>query len=107
MVGWFQCQDDAINWQNALHQAAIEATIDVISDCLQELPFPSLLERFPFARTTPDETRNWLENAKVELSEELRKPRKGKISWQVSGEAQKQIEVLLQPKGVLGSERAR
>ncbi|MFN3421542.1 MAG: AAA family ATPase, partial [Armatimonadota bacterium] len=102
-----QKSDDALNWQNALHQAAIEATLDVVNECLQELSSPSLRERLPFTHTSPDETRNWLEEVRRQLTDELKGLREGTILTQISEEAQKRIETLLQPKGVLGSERVR
>ncbi|MEZ8220718.1 hypothetical protein GG496_000885, partial [Candidatus Fervidibacteria bacterium JGI MDM2 JNZ-1-D12] len=100
-----QRESNAINFQNSIHQAAIEATLDVVNDCLRELPSHPFLDRFP--RKSPDETRRWLEDAREGLSEELKRAKRGEISWQVSEEAQRQVKILLQPKrGVLGSKRA-
>lgn len=101
-----QRSKDALNWQNALHQAAIEATLDVVNECLRELPSSSLWERFPFARTFPDETRKWLEDVRRQLTDDLRHLREGATLTQISEEAQKRIEAILQPEGVLSSERA-
>ncbi len=90
-----QRESNAINFQNSIHQAAIEATLDVVNDCLRELPSHPFLDRFPLTRTSPDETRRWLEDAREGLSEELKRAKRGEISWQVSEEAQRQVKILL------------
>ena len=97
---------DVGNCHKSLHKAALNATLDILNECLRELKPSSLRGRLSFSRQ-PDEVRQWLEEVKRELTEELRRIDKEPIDWQVTEEAQRQVEAFLQPKGVLASEWAK
>jgi len=91
--------------QRAVRKAYLQATLAVCEAMLKELgAAPSWWRRDPRVRLRPSDEIRWLDKVRGAILEELRRLPRAEYEAP-SSEADKQIEILLQPKGTTGEKR--
>ena len=91
--------------QRAVRKAYLQAMLAVCEAMLKELgAAPSWWRRDPRVRLRPSDEIRWLDKVRGAILEELRRLPRAEYEAP-SSEADKQIEILLQPKGTTGEKR--